>query len=230
MKIIFDFDGTLYDLIDPFRKAFIEVFGYEHEHMNELVQLHRSYNDAVFDQISSGEMSMEDAYIYRIQKALADYDVFISEEKAQEFQDSYAAFQKKIEMSSTICGLLALLNDAHVTCGVITNGESDHQWTKLDAVGVTKYIPRDHIIVSGDVPVQKPNPEIFRLMEQKLGGEPSDFVYVGDSIPVDIAAAKSAGWKAVWIDRRGLKPTFEKIWDDVVSTEEELCGVLQNYI
>ena len=46
--------------------------------------------------------------------------------------------------------------------------------------------------------------QIFKLVEHKMNLDPENTYYIGDSINNDIVGAKSAGWKMIWINRRGV--------------------------
>jgi HAD superfamily hydrolase (TIGR01662 family) len=54
-------------------------------------------------------------------------------------------------------------------------------------------------VYSSDEPHQKPHPAIFQRTLEKIGATPSESVYIGDRIDVDIAGAHRAGMKAVLI-------------------------------
>lgn len=43
--------------------------------------------------------------------------------------------------------------------GLLTNGDSDAQWEKINQIGLEEYF--DAVLVSGDVCLEKPNPKIF---------------------------------------------------------------------
>lgn len=58
------------------------------------------------------------------------------------------------------------------------------------------------VVISGEVGLAKPDPEIFRVALRRLGLEPGpDVAYVGDSLTDDIEPAKALGLTAVLIDR-----------------------------
>jgi putative hydrolase of the HAD superfamily len=59
------------------------------------------------------------------------------------------------------------------------------------------------VLASGDLGVQKPNPQAFRALAEELGIEPARCFYVGDTPEVDITGALQAGFQAVWIDNEG---------------------------
>lgn len=54
----------------------------------------------------------------------------------------------------------------------------------------------DDLILSGDVKVIKPDPEIFRLMADKLAVHPNECVMI-DDIPINIDGAKLAGMQGI---------------------------------
>ncbi len=61
----------------------------------------------------------------------------------------------------------------------------------------------DAMIMSGDVPWRKPNPEFMYAASRELGVDPHECLVVGDSLRADIAGAKAAGIRSVWINREG---------------------------
>ena len=93
-------------------------------------------------------------------------------------------------------------------------------------------IPIEHLfetVVGGDETERhKPDPEPLLLAAERLGADPADTAYVGDS-PFDIRAAKAAGMFAVAVtwgrihDRSRLEAEDP---DAIVDTAEELLGVL----
>jgi beta-phosphoglucomutase-like phosphatase (HAD superfamily) len=67
----------------------------------------------------------------------------------------------------------------------------------------------DDVVSSRDVGVRKPEAGFFAAAVEQAGGgedhlEPADVVMVGDSWENDIAGAKAAGLRAVWLNPSGL--------------------------
>jgi FMN phosphatase YigB (HAD superfamily) len=60
----------------------------------------------------------------------------------------------------------------------------------------------DAIIVSAEVGVKKPDPEIFRIALERTGVEPGSVVHVGDS-DEDVQGAIQAGIRPILIRRDG---------------------------
>jgi putative hydrolase of the HAD superfamily len=55
------------------------------------------------------------------------------------------------------------------------------------------------VIISRDLGIRKPDPEIFRYALSNLGLETSQVVHIGDSLKDDVQGAKKAGIKTIWI-------------------------------
>ena len=91
-----------------------------------------------------------------------------------------------------------------VSLGLITNGPSEFQRTKIALLGIEPYF--DSITVSGEVGSHKPDPEIFRVALSALSVEPEEALYVGDRPEADVAGARAIGMTAVLLRREYLFP------------------------
>lgn len=81
--------------------------------------------------------------------------------------------------------------------GLLTNGPSRAQRSKLEALGWTDAF--DAVCVSGELPAGKPDPRAFAALFEALGVEPAELVYVGDDVEADVAGATAAGATAVQV-------------------------------
>jgi 2-haloalkanoic acid dehalogenase type II len=61
----------------------------------------------------------------------------------------------------------------------------------------------DTIVTSEDVGLYKPHLSMFREVCSRLGVDPEQAMYVGDSPWHDVAGARNAGMRAVWLNRHG---------------------------
>ena len=199
--LVFDVDDTLYEQIVPFKNAYRSLFDIDID-MEKFYLLSRYYSDVKFETSRNGEMTMDEYHIYRIQEAARDLGVFLTDEQALNMQKEYKKNQQKLQMSDITINILELAKKNNVKLGVITNGPSEHQWAKIDALGVEKLIPRENIIVSGDLGIiNKPDVRIFDAMQEKLQLDTESLYYIGDSFENDIVGANNAGWKSIWINR-----------------------------
>lgn len=91
--------------------------------------------------------------------------------------------------------ILGMLRERY-RVGVVTNGPTDFQWSKLNKFGIKDLV--DYVVVSGDYGVHKPDPAIFRHLLDLAGVEARHAAHVGDSIYTDVAGARAAGLTAIW--------------------------------
>lgn len=62
------------------------------------------------------------------------------------------------------------------------------------------------IFVSSELGVRKPSSDFFRRIENVLRLSAGQIMLIGDDWENDYLAARSAGWQAVFVDRKGLQP------------------------
>lgn len=79
----------------------------------------------------------------------------------------------------------------HYRLGVVTNGYADTQRPRLDAAGLTGYFQA--VAVSGELGWAKPDPRIFTHLLDEMGLIGREALYVGDSVSHDLAGAANAG-------------------------------------
>ncbi|HFI0149644.1 TPA: HAD-IA family hydrolase [Streptococcus suis] len=174
---------------------------------------------------------MDEMQIYRIKEALKVYGFQISNVEALQFQKDYASFQNDIELSWTLKNLFDFLTNHNVILGIITNGPSKHQWSKVSNLDLKRWIPKERILISSDVGIAKPNRKIFELAQTIVPSGKHDYYYVGDSFLNDIVGAKNAGWNSIWYNHRKRVADNESVASDfVVENEEELIHLLKEII
>jgi putative hydrolase of the HAD superfamily len=100
-------------------------------------------------------------------------------------------------------GAAELLSRVHARArvGIVSNNLLDEQQEKLRLCGLDAFV--DAVVVSEEAGVSKPDPAIFRIALDRLECEPYEAVMVGDSWDADIAGARAAGIRAIWLNRRG---------------------------
>jgi putative hydrolase of the HAD superfamily len=111
---------------------------------------------------------------------------------------------------------------AHV--GMITNGPSRIQRDKITRLAIESLF--EFILVSEEEGVWKPDPAIFRRALELCGIDAGDAVFVGDSPEHDIAGARAAGIRSIWINRRGRNWPGGPEPDHVITRLSELTELL----
>ena len=181
----------------------------------------RKYSDKIFEASQSGQVTINEMYIYRIQAALKEYYLEIDEAHALAFQTKYYVYQQDITTSNAI--KLDLLKDNHIGIGIITNGPACHQMEKLRRLKMSNWVALEDIYISSVVGYSKPDPQIFNLITDK------DCIYVGDSYENDVIGAKNANWKCIWLNKKGLKAMDIKP-DYEVNDEEALLNLISKIV
>jgi HAD superfamily hydrolase (TIGR01549 family) len=61
-------------------------------------------------------------------------------------------------------------------------------------------------VISDDFGRRKPHPAIFHAALERLGAQPDDALYVGDTAAEDVVGAQAAGVDVAWLNRHGEAP------------------------
>jgi haloacid dehalogenase superfamily, subfamily IA, variant 1 with third motif having Dx(3-4)D or Dx(3-4)E len=86
--------------------------------------------------------------------------------------------------------------ESHGPVGLITNGPSHRQATKLQTLQLADRL--DGIVYAGDLPRRKPHVDPFETVIDILGIESGSTLYVGNSLRYDVAGAHNAGLASAW--------------------------------
>lgn len=211
--VFFDFDETLQDRTAAFEK-YMDTF--INDYLPDLSEEEK--NRRKKDMVDTGN----GGYVVRVDwyQKLIDKWQWNDSPSAEELANHY---DTKFGLHNVIfpdaAKLLIELRNRGIKTGVITNGPSVLQHTKMDNSGLLEYL--DILIVSGDYDFAKPQPEIFIYTAEKLGLKPSECIYVGDHPVNDIEGALSAGMNAVrmnwgWFKDKDLRddvPVVNNIYD-----------------
>src|SRR5690348_3518694 len=96
---------------------------------------------------------------------------------------------------------LASTRDTHsepYRLGVIANQPT---WIRrsLEEWGILNYFEPDALVISDEVAVSKPQPEIFQFALKQAGIAPDEAVMVGNDYFNDVEPAKWLGMRTIWI-------------------------------
>jgi putative hydrolase of the HAD superfamily len=107
---------------------------------------------------------------------------------------------------------------------VVTNGPSDLQRRKLAVAGIDGRLP--DVFISGEVGYGKPDARIFEHALAKLGLSPDETLMVGDRVNLDVAGARAAGVRGVWLNRNGRKNETDITVDHEIASLGELAALI----
>lgn len=92
--------------------------------------------------------------------------------------------------------VLAALDETYAL-GLVSNGRPSLQGPKLDSLELANRF--DVVVLGGHDAKPKPSPEPFELALERLAVAPERTVHVGNSLTTDVAGARAAGVRSVWV-------------------------------
>lgn len=121
---------------------------------------------------------------------------------------------------------LLQLVDAGVPMGLITNGDSEGQRSKIERFGLGKFFK--HILIEGEVGIGKPDVGVYKLALSLMDADAVNSWMVGDNLRWDIEAPQSIGMHGVWYDwrRKGLPPKPAALPEAIIEHLPELLCLL----
>lgn len=123
-------------------------------------------------------------------------------------------YPKQYELAEDAEEVLETLHARDVLLGIVSNNHSGIRKV-LEEMNLTKYFRA--IVISEEVNLYKPDPQILMYACAQLEIEPKEAVYVGDH-PYDVVCAHGAGMSAAWI----LTNEFMKLPPDVTEPDRRL--------
>jgi putative hydrolase of the HAD superfamily len=158
-------------------------------------------------------------------KALSSQlDIFpaeASEILAAEFASNRRSRQRLLPGARELITHLA----PHYSLALLTNGAPDLQREKIAATSLEPYFKA--IAVSGEFGIGKPKPEIFYHLLSQLGVPPNEALMVGNSLERDIAGARNAGIRSIWIRVPGSEEHAEVMPDHTITSLNEIPAILE---
>ncbi|KEQ26678.1 HAD family hydrolase [Paenibacillus tyrfis] len=120
--------------------------------------------------------------------------------------------------------MLEELKQASYGIGLISNWDSSARQVLADT-GLLPYF--DHVIVSSEVGVEKPDRAIFELALRQAGVRAEECCYVGDNYYDDVVGCREVGMECCLINRFGRTGIEEVQHEPVLASVQELPAYLQ---
>jgi HAD superfamily hydrolase (TIGR01549 family) len=98
---------------------------------------------------------------------------------------------------------LSRCRDHGLRMAVVSNANGTVR-AKLERLGLARFF--ETIVDSTEEGIEKPDPGIFRVALDRVGGRAETTLHVGDLYHVDVVGARSAGLRAGLLDPLGLYP------------------------
>jgi 2-haloacid dehalogenase len=205
--VLFDFGGTLYDyatlvpaerdsLLDLARWAGVETSpeGVQLAHRNALRRVFREYLPRPF--YLHRDM-FRDAVVAMLEELGAPVDA--------EHLERYRTVQwerhaRDFTLRDGVIETLSALRERGLHLGIVSNIDDDQLTHLLALAQIAPYF--DSILSSEQAQSCKPDPAIFQEALRRAGCRPEEALFVGDTLPQDVAGARQVGLRAVLLWHR----------------------------
>lgn len=206
--VLFDMDDTIFDHALTCRDALARVRQdwpwLQQRPIGEVWKEYSRLLEAVHPEVVRGRLDPNTARRQRFRLLARFCGEEISDPEAAELSRQYRATYQALRRP--VPGVGPLLERLHgrVTVVIVSNNETAEQEEKLAFLGFERWV--DHLVVSEEVGVAKPDPRIFEAALTLASALPDDAVMVGDSWANDVVGARGARIGAVWFNRFEAPP------------------------
>lgn len=199
--VLFDLDDTLWPIVPVIQRAENLMYDWLQRHVPGVAQ--RVSIDGM-RQRRQELMHTDPVYqldLRRLRQAVLTEAFRDAGEDETLVEHAMAVFSKarnEVELYEDVRPVLGRLKARH-RLGTISNGVSD-----LETIGLAHLF--DTSVAAWHFGCAKPDPAIFAAACDVLQVTPSEALYVGDDLLLDVQGAQRAGMRAVWLRRPDLGP------------------------
>ena len=213
--ILFDADETLFDFKKAEREAFKNTmidFGVDYDesyHFNTYEEI----NSAIWKELEQGLITQEKLKIERFRRFINKIEMNFDENEVASTYMKYLG-----EGSFLFEGAIELIEDLSnkYTLSIVTNGLTIVQERRIKKSVIAKYFK--DIVISEEVGIAKPHPDIFEHAISNLGEFKKDeILMIGDNLSSDIRGGINYNIDTCWYNpnkvenKSNLSPTYEMV-------------------
>lgn len=199
--LLFDLDHTLFDSDTSEALAYdVTMRAAGVDEPSALFETYRRINLGLWAAVERGDIRPIEVRTLRFERMFTEADIDADvDEMAELFVRSLGEHGDLYPGAREV--LEGLANRARLA--LVTNGLSDVQRARLARLDIANLF--ETVIVSSEVGVTKPRPEIFEIAFDALGNPPKrSAVMIGDSLTSDIAGGTRFGIATCWYNPKGL--------------------------
>lgn len=196
--IFFDADDTIVDHKQCEKKALEYLFdNIQKEYRRQYQDIFRPLDKNLWDSVAnnSNPVPKEEIPEYRFKEFFNMIGL-----KYTDYKEANKLFQEglanSVALTENAYDIIKYLYEKEYKICVVTNGLVKLQRPRITNSQISKYI--SEIIVSEEVGINKPNPQIFNVLLNKLSLKSNQVIMIGDSLEKDIQGAKNANIKTIW--------------------------------
>ncbi len=221
--ILLDFDSTLLDFAASERKAFaVTLRNQGVSNPMEHFPIYKQINRGLWKQVEQSEIPpdavRERRFELLVRQLGCDGDV------AQMAEDYIAGLATFGDLYPGTIEVLEKLEPL-ATLALLSNGLSEVKRPQIARFGFERFF--DAIVISAEVGVAKPHPEVFDITFDMLGNPPKETaLMVGDSLASDIKGGANYGIATCWYNPDGKQPGPDAAITHEIKTLEELLDLI----
>lgn len=197
--IYFDIDDTLLNHKKAEQAGLREIHKYFNANFegiaeDHLIDTYNYINKGLWEEYGRGEIDRHILHRRRFEETFKGIgvDEHLYEEAGKVYLDFYRNHWEWVKGAEAAYHSIA----RQYKVGLITNGFAETQRLKIAQFGFER--TASQIIISEEVGVMKPHPQIFEHATKLAGVAPHEILYVGDSLSSDVMGSKNAGWQMAW--------------------------------
>ena len=204
--IFFDLDRTLWDF-DLNSKEVLQDLVTEFEVLNrcntsfeQFHDVYKAINENLWIKYRSGEITKDELRSSRFFLSMKHFG-WVDKSLGQKMEYEYIS--RSPYKTNLLPGTIDTLNKLKekYQLHIITNGFKEVQKIKITHSGLESYF--NEVIVSEEVGFNKPDKHIFNYAIDKVGGNVSETVMVGDDYEADIKGSEAVGMWAIFCNFSG---------------------------
>lgn len=208
--VAFDLGGTLTPILAPLLNDIWSQIFDEHLPGRAAAAAHKTLL-ANEEQYYSGGPDADGDAIHLVSRAIAtataDRDADACALASAIVSQAVARFVNEVKVEPGVPQIFTWLSSLGIRIGILTNmilpARAVVEWTKAERLA--PYLSA--VLVSSDVGLKKPDPDIFALLRGSLGvRRPEDLAFVGNSWSEDMVGAVQTGSRAIYLVGRDPGP------------------------
>ena len=215
-NLFFDLDDTLWAFSYNARDTFEEMYRkYEYDRyfrsFQHFYELYERRNVELWAEYADGKVTKDELnrqrFLYPLE-ALGEGDAALAKAFSEDF---FAVIPTKSRLMPHAREVLEYLAPKY-NLYILSNGFQELQCHKMRSAGIDRYFKK--IVLSDDIGVLKPWPEIFHFAMSATQSELRESLMIGDSWDNDITGARGVGMHQVYYNVTGraefpFKPTYQ---------------------
>lgn len=201
-NLFFDLDDTLWAFSQNARDTFEEMYqkyGYDRffQSFQHFYTLYQRRNVELWEEYGNGQVTKEELnrqrFLYPLE-AVGAGDATLAKNFSDDFFSVIPTKSKLMPHAREVLEYLSTRYNLYI----LSNGFQELQCHKMRSAGIDRYFKK--VVLSDDIGVLKPWPEIFHFALSTTQSELRDSLMIGDSWENDITGARGVGMHQAFYD------------------------------